>query len=237
MDEKFFDNDFLDGEDYSSIVDNLENYAKRMKRTSIIEKWGICLSYLAPVVFIMNVPLALIVALWLLFTGGITLVIYAVLAYTLAPYAIGILTYPAKLISDLDSKDLSALLVAVIHWLVASVWGYIAITKATIYGASLSLPLFPTLTLCSAICTLPFFRILRDTLAHGSEEAGFICIIITAFIELASLISIIVFYFFSKSVTDIQIVTICTFIFVGIFAITVHCITLLGLSDEIHNLT
>ena len=218
---------YLDGIDFSVAFEKLHKYEKHLRMQNVIDRCIKYINYLAPVVLIMNVPIALIAALWLLFTGGLSLVVCAVASYVLGPYIVGILTSPAKFFINIDDIELSSFGIALFHWLVVSIWGYITIARGVIYGVSLSLPTLPTLILCSAICTLPFFRVLRDTLASGNDEAGAICIIVTAFAELASLMSIIIFSIFFNQVTYIQVVVIFTFSLIGVFSVLIHCMTLI----------
>ncbi len=219
-------------EEFEKLKSDLKKSIDSYERLDVMERCMTYLNYLGPIVFVMNVPVPIIAALWLLFSNGWQFALCAVCSYVFGPYVIGLLTYSAKLFSGIDDVEISSFLVALVHWVVAMIWGYITIAVGIEYGVLLSLDILPTLALCSAMCTLPFFRVLVDTLRRDKDEAGFICIIITAFVELASIISLLVFSVFFERVEYIHVVVICTFVFVGLFAVPIHCYGLVIIRED-----
>ena len=72
--------------------------------------------------------------------------------------------------------------------------------------------------------TLPIWRMMQDFFIVDKDELGAVTVIILSFVEIASLLSILIFFMFftSNSIQDIRFVVVYTFIFVGIFEISFH---------------
>lgn len=175
----------------------------------------------------LNYPLAIVSGIWLLGIGAWQFVLAAVGAILIGPYFMGLFTYPqiflinsAYKISHL--RELKFFISSLWHWIGATIWGYFVITQGIIYGTSANVNLLPVMGLCLAVTTLPFFSVLSDTLKMKEYEAASMLIVLTIFVELAAISSLIIFSVYSRATREILSIVLYSFIWWGILDVPIY---------------
>ena len=181
------------------------------------------------VTLFINNFLLLSAILWLLFTGGFRLVLLYLLAYALGPHFMGILECPVGLLAygcveKWENKKWIRVMVYVWEWLIVTLWGVITIVLGVFGGEMLSLNSIPTLMLCYCMAISPFWRISGFVFNLG-ERAFVAHTLKTCFVELSSVLSVLILYFssiLSSKLQDMIVMTTCVFGIIGILEIFIR---------------
>lgn len=187
------------------------------------------ISALSPVIFFINVPLALISGAWVLFTGGWRFIVAVICAAVFSPFFMGLLCAPLVIIAAfLDEIEknrvrlkISLFCAACFYWLALSIWSYLVLTRGVRWGSRLNLNPIPVIILCLATVMTPF----SIKLSKSSSPTEIVtCIIMTTFSFLTSIISIFVALYVDKLYKPIAF----TFTIVGVPAVFIFYKVFLG---------
>ena len=183
------------------------------------------INWIASIILLTNIPLALIAGMWLFLDGKWQVVLAAVGCFVLSKFILtfamffaGLLLVPFIRHIEKRNIDLKATFLSFLFmWVIVSIWGYCITTIGIRWGAELRVAPIPLIILCVILTGSPLSGTLR------MKEAPFwsVYVLFTMFIELASLLSIVSWIFYFHTMRDIEFTSICSFSALGFLSVPV----------------